>query len=178
MAEVVVDYGMLVLRLLHVGGGILWAGGAVLTTRFVVPTALELGASGAPFMAGLIEKRKLTVYMQIVAGTTVIAGTILYWIAADGDIIGWLTGGGRGTVLGIGAIAAWLAFLEGILQTGPAAKKLGALGAEAAAAGGPPSDDLKARMGKAQATMRRSGTITFYLLLVAIATMATARYFG
>jgi hypothetical protein len=33
-------------------------------------------------------------------------------------------------------------------------------------------------MGKAQATMRRSGAITFYLLLVAIATMATARYFG
>jgi len=173
-----VDWGFIVLRLLHVGGGILWAGGAVVTTRFIVPTALELGPKGGPFMAGLMQQRKLSVYLQIVAGITVVVGTILYWIDADGDIIGWLTGGGRGTVLGIGALAAWVAFFIAVFLAAPAAARLGSLGAEMAALEGPPSDDLKGRLGKTQSDIRRWAAVTFYLLLVAIACMATARYFG
>jgi hypothetical protein len=172
------DWGLIGLRLLHVGGGILWAGGAVVTTRFIVPTALELGPKGGPFMSGLMQQRKLSVYLQVVAGITVVAGSILYWIDADGDIIGWLTGGGRGTVLGIGAIAAWAAFFIAVFLAAPAAGRLGALGAEAAASENPPSDDLRARLAKTQTDIRRWAAVTFYVLLVAIACMATARYFG
>ena len=174
--EGIVDFGIIALRLLHVGGGILWAGGAVLITRFLTPVALELGPVAAPFMAKLTQAKKLTEYMTTAAATTVVAGSIMYWIDANGDPIKYFTTFGMGTGLGIGAIAAWIAFFEGMLLTGPTVKKLGALGAQAAAAGGPPSAELGAEIGKTQARLRQSAVTTFVLIVIAIVCMSTARY--
>ncbi len=175
------DLGMIVLRLLHVGGGILWAGGAVLITRFLTPAALALGPAGAPFM-GRLTARKLTEFMTTVAAITVLAGSVVYWVDANGDIVRFFTGGSAlglmGTGLGIGGIAAWLAFLEGVLVTGPTVKRMGGLGAQlaAAAAGGPPPADLVAGMQATQAKLRQSATLTFALVAIAVVCMSTARY--
>jgi hypothetical protein len=175
-----VDPVFLVLRLLHVGGGILWAGGAVLTTRYITPAALALGPAGAPFMAELTGVRKMTNYMTTVAATTVLAGSAMFLLDANsmagGDIAKFVTSGGIGTGLAIGGLFAWIAFFEGMLVTGPTVKRMGALGAQAAAAGGPPPAELMAQVAATQAKLRQSATMTFWIILVAIVCMATARY--
>lgn len=167
------DLGIIALRLVHVGSAILWAGGSVFVERFVNPTVEELGPGAGPFMAGL-TKRRITVYFPIVAGLTVLAGTWLYWIDAGGNVIGYLTGGGPGTVFGIGGIAAWIGFIVGAVGIGPNLARIGK--AQAAMAAGGPSPELLAQIASARAGLHLAGRIGLLMVGIAIVCMATARY--
>ena len=165
--------GIIVLRLIHVGSAIMWAGGSIFIERFVEPTSNELGKASAPFYAGMM-KRGLTVYFPIVALLTVLAGSILYWIDANGNVIGYLTGGGAGTAFGIGGIAAWLGFLVGGAMIGPNASKLAKANAAMAESGETP--ELLAQVAAASKAIHTAGRFGLVMLAIAIVTMATARY--
>jgi hypothetical protein len=80
-------------------------------------------------------------------------------------------------VFTIGAICGIIAWASGFALLAPTIKKVGELGAEIQAAGGPPSAELMGRMQAAQARVRRIGQTDTVLIIVAIVTMATARYF-
>jgi uncharacterized membrane protein len=167
------DVGLILLRIVHIGSAILWAGGSVFIERFVQPTANALGPAGEQFMTGMV-RRRMAVYFPIVAGLTVLAGSVLYWHDASGDVIGYLTGGGPGTVFGIGGIAAWIGFIVGAIGIGPNANKLARAGAEMARTG--PTPDLEAEANTARAAIHRAGQIGLVMLAIAIVTMASARY--
>ncbi len=167
------DLGVIVLRIIHIGAAILWAGGSIFIERFVEPVADELGPTGEPFMTGMM-RRGIGVYFPIVSGLTVVAGAILYWIDAGSDPIGYLAGGGAGTVFGLGGIAGLLAFLVGTVGVAPNAMKLGKV-REAMATGGP-TPELQATAAAARANLHRAGQIGLILLGLAILFMASARY--
>lgn len=167
------DLGIIALRLVHVGSAILWAGGSIFVERFMQPTVEELGPRAEPFMAGLM-RRRITVYFPIVSGLTVLAGSFLYWIDAHGNVVGYLTGGGTGTVFGIGGIAAWIGFLVGSIGVGPNAGRMAAASAAIAATG--PTPELEAKLASARAGLHRAGQIGLVMLAVAIVCMAVARY--
>lgn len=158
---------------MHIGAAILWAGGSIFIDRFVQPTADALGADGEPFMTGMMQRR-MAVYFPIVAGLTVLAGSALYWIDSGGNVVGYLTGGGPGTAFGIGGIAAWIGFVVGTVGIGPNAMKLAKAGAEIARTG--PSVELEAEAAAARNAIRRAGHIGLIMLVIAIVTMASARY--
>lgn len=170
------DIVVIILRLVHIIAGVMWVGGAIFVFRFIEPTAKELGPKAEPFMTGLVETRKIGLYFAIISGLTVLAGTLLFWINSAGDPIRWITGDATGLAFGIGGLAAWIAFILGLVAVKPAVEDLGTIGAAMRDAGGPPPAELVARMGAAQARVTRLGQIDLVLLVIAIVTMATARY--
>ena len=164
------------LRLVHVVSGILWVGGAFFTFRFLEPTAHELGPRAEEFMGQVMGKRKAPIYFTILAGLTVLAGTALFWIDSAGDPIGWITRDTTGLLFGLGGVTAWTAFILGLVVIKPAFDRLGALAAQAKAAGGPPTAELMAEIGAVQARLKTIGQVDIALLSITIVTMAVARY--
>ncbi|HUQ79259.1 MAG TPA: hypothetical protein VM427_10380 [Patescibacteria group bacterium] len=169
------DLAFIALRILHIGSGILWVGGAVLVFRFIEPTVEELGATGQTFMNSLVEKRKLPIYFMIVSTLTVFAGLILYWRASNGLNPSWITSptGLAFTTGGLSAVVAWILGNLGIKAT---IDKLTRLSTEAQAGGGPPSAELMAQIHAAVATLKRIGLIDLILLTIAVLAMESARY--
>jgi uncharacterized membrane protein len=169
-----VDLWIIVLRILHVGSAILWVGGSFFIERFFQPAADELGPSGVPFVSAVL-RRGMPQYFTIAAAVTVLAGSALYWIDSGGNVVGYLTGGGTGTVFGIGGIAAWISFIVGGALIGPNAAKLAKASEAIATTGSTP--DLVAQVAAAGAAIKRAGQVSIVGLTVAILAMATARYF-
>ena len=167
------DFGIMALRVVHIGAAILWVGGSVFIERFVQPTADELGPAGEPFM-GTMLRRGMPAYFPIVSGLTVLAGSWLYWIDSAGNPISYLTGGGSGITFGIGGIAAWIAFIVGAVAIGPNAARIARTNATIEATGRTP--ELEAQLVSANAAIHRAGQIGLVLLTIAIVCMAVARY--
>lgn len=168
------DYGIILLRILHIGSAVLWVGGSFFIERFFQPAADELGPGGVPFVSAVL-KRGMPLYFTIAAAMTVLAGSWLYWIDSGGNVIGYLTGGGPGTVFGIGGIAAWISFIIGGALIGPNSAKLAKASQAMATTGQTP--ELLAEVAAAAAAIKRAGQVSIVGLTVAILAMATARYF-
>jgi uncharacterized membrane protein len=50
------DWGLILLRIVHVGSAMTWFGGAIIGSFFLAPTAKALGQAGQPFMDHLITR--------------------------------------------------------------------------------------------------------------------------
>lgn len=87
----------------------------------------------------------------------------------------WI-GSSFGLVLTFGAVAATVAFVEGMVGVGRNVERLVDLGGAMAAAGGPPAPEQPARMGSLQSELKKYGQLDLLLLLVAVVAMSTARY--
>ena len=99
-----------------------------------------------------LGRRRYSLAMSIVTTLTVVSGAWLYWRDSSGFQLDWLTSGaGRG--FGIGALAALVSYIIGIAVIGPVGKRISALGEAMQSAGGPPSAEQLAEIGKAQRTM-------------------------
>ena len=55
---------IIVMRIVHVGGAMLWFGGAILSAFFLDPTERALGRQAQPFMEHLMNRRKLGIYFR------------------------------------------------------------------------------------------------------------------
>jgi putative copper export protein len=170
-----VDWLHIGLRIVHIGSAIAWAGGAALFFFYVEPTLNKLGPDAEKFANELINVRKVPIYFAIVSTLTVAGGAILYFGDAGGLQLWTST---TGIVFSIGAVAGILAWIGGSLLVAPAVKKVGAIGQEMKAAGGPPSAELMGRMQAAQHNLRQIGLWDLILIIVAIVCMESARYVG
>jgi uncharacterized membrane protein len=170
-----VDLFYLLLRLIHIVSGILWVGGALLIFLYVEPAATKLGPAAETFMNEIFFNRKLPIYFAVASTLTVLAGAVLYFRGAGGLAV-W--GGTTGTTLTVGALAAVVAWIGGNAFIPRTFMQFQKLGAEAAAAGGPPSADLQARIHAVQERLRLIGVIDTVLLVIAVITMESAKYLG
>jgi hypothetical protein len=169
------DLLQVLLRLVHIGAGILWVGGAVAFFVFIEPTASELGPDAEKFMERVIVKRRLPIYFLTLSGLTVLGGLILYWIDSSGLRAEWI-GTPFGLALTIGGIAALIAFVGGNLLIKPNIDRLAEIGAAIKAGGGPPSEAQMSQLQAVQARLRTIGLADTVLLAVAVIAMASARY--
>jgi uncharacterized membrane protein len=169
------DWLQIALRLLHIVAGVLWVGGAALFFFYVEPTLNKLGPNAEPFVDELVNKRKLPIYFAALSTATVIGGVLMYWRDSNGLSGSWMTSP-TGLAFGFGGICALIAWVMGFAVLTPAVQKVGALGSEMKAAGGPPSAELMGRMHAAQERVRTIGAIDLVLVLLAVLGMATARY--
>ncbi len=165
----------LVLHVLHIVAGVVWAGGAILMGLFIAPSVLATRPESGRFMQHLTGPRKLPVFMTIAAWITVICGVAMF-APAMGNLDPGVMRTPRGITLSIGALIALAAFLEGMLVNAPSAAKIGKLGQEIAASGQGPPPEQAQQMQALQGKLARGTARGAVLLLIAVACMAAARW--
>ncbi|HVL52992.1 MAG TPA: hypothetical protein VM344_01875 [Vitreimonas sp.] len=165
------DVEVIALRIVHILSGVLWVGGAALFFLYVEPTINKLGPDAEKFVDEMVNRRKIPVYFMVISTLTVIAGVILYWRQFAG-----VDTSPYGLALGLGGLAAIIAWLGGNVLIPRALRTLTTVAGEMNTAGGPPSAELVARLQAAQERLRLIGMVDLVLLVFAVVAMASARY--
>jgi uncharacterized membrane protein len=168
------DPTLIVLRIVHIVGGVFWAGAILFVVHFLEPAVRDTGPEGARIMRALQKRRYLEV-IPAVAALTLLSGFALYW-----RIFGRFHPGpgasGTEIALGLGGLVSLVAFVIGVTLLRPSALRIGTLGAELAEAPDERKATLQEEIGRLRLRMRRSGRGVAILLSVAILTMAVGRY--
>jgi hypothetical protein len=168
------DVTLILVRLVHIGLGVFWAGSVFFTTLFLAPALRDAGPDGAKVAAGLMRRRLFDV-LPIVAGLTIISGLWLYWRASFGFQPAYM-GSPVGITFGIGAVAAIVALVIGLVFVRPGMLKAAQLTQSAASAGAGEREAQLAAAQQARVRATSAQQIVTLLLLVAVATMAVGRY--
>jgi uncharacterized membrane protein len=165
-------YLIWLLRIIHIVAGVFWVGGTLIMTFFIGPTIGAIGEPGQKFIGHLMNNLKFSNRMSAAAGSTILAGFILFGLDARAGA-SWVRSS-FATGLSIGAVFALIGFAFGIM-IGRTTKAMAQLGAQMQ---GKPSPAQLAQMQtiqKQQATYSRISAIT---LVLAVIFMAIARYLG
>ena len=165
---------MISLRLIHIIFGAFWTGGAVSVAFFILPAQRAIGQPGMLFVRQLMMGQKFRSYMIGAAVLTILSGLTMYirYAMAGG---GW-SQTNTAKILGIGALTAIIAAGIGTGYTGKIGKRMLELGGQIQASDGPATDAQKAEMESLQGKMQSAFRIVAILLLITVATMASARY--
>ncbi len=169
------DIYMIILRLVHILAGVFWVGGIVIFAGFVQPAAQAAGADSQKFMQKLFAG-PLPLALTIAPPLNVLAGLIMYWRDSAGLSLVWIASG-SGRVFTLGALLALAGFVAGFFVARPAQLGLAALGKEIQTSGKPPTAEQLSQMGKYQMTLTQAAIWTAVFVSLALAAMATARYF-
>lgn len=166
---------LLILRLVHILGGIFWVGSMMFTTFFLIPVIGSSPAVAGQVMAGL-QKRRLFTFLPIVALLTIASGIRLLAIASAGFSSAYFSTS-MGRVFAASSLAATVAFLLSLLISRPGFVRVGRLGASLATA---PDEGARQRItAEMQRVSKRvaiANAVVAALLLFAAAGMAVARY--
>jgi uncharacterized membrane protein len=165
---------VIVLRIVHIGSAVFWAGTIFFFALFFLPRIKALGPEGGGVMQR-ITAPPFPAAMTWAAALTALSGVLLYWRSSGGFRAEWVTTG-TGLVLAIGGLSGLFAFLEGLLVSRPTTLRIAALGRAVAAAGGPPTPAQGAELQTLAAKLERALYRGAYLLLAALVGMAAARY--
>lgn len=165
---------LLVLRLLHVVGGIFWVGGGLYSTIFIMPALATAGPAAAPIFAEM-QRRKLFTVLPLVALTTMLSGLRLMWIVSGGFTASYFATG-PGLTFAIGGAASIIGFLVAMFVSRPASMKLGPLAAQLPSLSGEAKASAERRVAslKSQASVGTAAAVL--LLTVAAVAMSIARY--
>jgi uncharacterized membrane protein len=166
---------LLILRLVHVLGGIFWVGGMMYSTFFLVPALGDSPAAAGQVMAGL-QKRRLFMILPIVALLVILSGIRLMWIASAGFSESYLqTPTGR--TFSASALAAIVAFLLSVIISRPTFLRIGRLGASLGSTADPSEKErITAQIQRLRRRVTVANGIVVVLLLFAASGMAIARY--
>jgi uncharacterized membrane protein len=163
----------LLLRLIHILAGVFWVGAIFLIAGFLLPTARATGREGGRFMQHLLLQRRLPIFLAIAMLLTVLSGFTLYGRLVSSTHGAW-AGTPPGIAYGVGGLAAILGALVGMVVSGPAARRMAAIGQRAA--DGAPSAEQQAEIGQLQGRMVLGSRLVAGFLAVAAGAMAVARY--
>jgi uncharacterized membrane protein len=166
----------LVFRFIHIISGALWFGSAFLFALFIGPAAAKVGPASVPLMHVAVKERKVPQVITGLAITSVTVGWIMWlYHANQAGLSTWwdLT---EAKVLFLGGLLATVAMFEGLHGIGRNVEKLVDLGDTVAASGGPPSPEQMAETQRLGAAIEKASKIDLLLLFLAVACMATARY--
>ena len=168
------NFWMSILRLVHIFGGIMWAGSGLFLAGFVLPASKLMGKEGQAFMQTLTGRTRFSQMMAASSGSTLLSGLIMYYL-----LFGFLAplNTGPGLALTVGGLAGIGAFIVGTVVQGGSARRMEAIGKAVAAAGGPPSPEQLAELEQLQEHNARGAAITSFLFVIAIAGMTLSEYF-
>jgi uncharacterized membrane protein len=163
----------LVLRLIHILGGIFWLGSGAFTTFFLAPALARSGVNAGQVF-GALQARKLFAILPGVAVLTILSGLRLIWIDSAGFDPRYFASA-TGAAFAIGGAAAVTAFLLSLLVTRPSNVRAGKLGASMATATEGERVRIAAGMTRLQRRASLAGSIAMVLLIFGAAGMAVAR---
>jgi uncharacterized membrane protein len=166
---------LLLLRIIHVVGAIVWVGGGVYVAFFLIPALLPNPQLIPQVMDGL-QRRKVFVILPTVGLLVILTGIRLLWIDSAGFDESFLsTASGR--TFSIGGTAGIIAFLVQVLVQRPAGARLGKIAAALAAS---PSPEERQRLtGDADRMRKRNSWGVLAAVgfgLIAAVAMSIARY--
>lgn len=166
---------VIVLRLIHVLGGVFWVGTFWFLTFFLFPIMGGVGPAAAPVMAGLQRRRFMTV-LPIAALLTLASGIGLFWWHSGGAVGPYTATASGGTYATAGLLAI-VAFLVGVLVSRPTAMAAGRLMQEMSGiAAGPEREALANRLAALQRRGVLANAVVAVLLTAATVGMTLARY--
>lgn len=171
------DIYLILLRLIHILAGVLWAGAAISYFFFMEPTVKGLGPAGPKFMQDLVDKRRYPLFMNVVSALTIAAGLLLLWNASGGLKLVWIMSE-PGPGFTVGSVVAIVVYGIGFFMIRPWAERPGALGKAIGAASGPPTAEQGAELHRLSEEMHKFERLDVILLTISLITMATARYWN
>ncbi|MDL1943257.1 hypothetical protein FBQ99_13010 [Chloroflexi bacterium CFX2] len=158
-------YVILILRVLHLGGGIMWVGSAALYLLLLIPAVRSVQSAGQKFMQAFGPR--FGAMMGIVTTVTVLSGALLYArFFAGGISFIWTTGAGFGFT--VGAVAALGSYILGTSYFGKMQGRIARLGAEMESAQGAPKPAQIQEMNRLQSSLMKAYQFDFFLLAVAM----------
>ena len=165
------DIVLIVLRILHIFGGVAWVGATWMVVFFIEPTVTALGPDGGKFMNYMATTRRYPIYISIAAGVTLLAGIVLFGVSSWAKV--WNTP--RALTFLIGGL---FGIAGGVIggMTGGVTGRMTKLGGEIAQQGKPPSPQQMAEMKTLQERLRSFARLTAILTSIALLAMAAARY--
>jgi hypothetical protein len=166
------DIVVVVLRLLHIFGGIFWVGASLMSVGFLNPAIQASGPAGGQVMRNLMTGTRLSSMMGLAGLVTVLAGLWLYVRVSGGLQLAWITTA-PGLTLTIGGLAGIAAAGVGGGVTGRTAKQIAQLNAGHQ---GAPSDVQSAELRSLQQRLQHAQRWTVALMIVAVIGMSVARY--
>ena len=169
------DVYMVILRVIHILAGVLWAGWAFVMVGFIEPASKAAGPEGGKFMQALTGKTRLLQTMLVAPPLVIITGVLLYW-QVSGRLNGSWILSPAGLAMTIGSLAGILGFVVGLTISRPAAERLAALSKEMQSAGGPPSPEQLGQLRALQQQLSKGGRYSAILLAISVIGMAAARY--
>lgn len=162
-------------RTVHIFASVLWVGGAIVWAFYFNPAIKASGPGGVGVLQNLIGRQRYPLYMNTVALLTILSGIYLIVVNSAGLKLAWFrTGPGIGFTLG--AVVGIAVFFVGFFGIRPRGERMGELGREIGASGGPPSPAQLAEMAKIEQEMGLFERIDFVMLVVALLAMSTARF--
>jgi hypothetical protein len=163
---------LIILRVIHVLGGLFWVGAGLYNTIFVFPALNRIGGPVPGQVMGALQQRRLFVVMPIVAALTVLSGARLWWIVGGG----WHYFQHRsGHIFAVSGIFAIVSFIVGMAISRPAGVRAGTL-ARSAASDETSRNLIAGEIAKLQRRAIVSGHVAIALLILAAVGMAVARY--
>jgi uncharacterized membrane protein len=162
---------IIVLRLIHIFGGMFWIGSTLLIDYFVIPSAMATAETGQKFIGHFITMSPIGRAGSISAFLTILAGASLYWIDSNGFTSPWTTSS-AGWGFGIGALLA----IAGLFFAALHGRHLFLFAETASQIAGRATPPELEKLQIAHKRLRISGRLVTALLLLALACMATARY--
>ena len=168
-------WDIVILRLIHIISGVLWAGASFSFAGFIEPAARHAGPEGGRFMQSLATRTRYSIAMGIAALLATLAGLWLFWIDSGRLNPAWL-GTGTGLALTTGGAAGILAAIIGFTFQFSSTRRLEKLGQEIGRSGGAPSPAQAQELQQLQGKLRMGGRWIAGLLAIVVVTMATARY--
>jgi hypothetical protein len=167
---------LVILRILHIACGVMWAGTAFIMAFYIFPAVNKSGPDGPKMMQAISGTNKFPLMLMIVSTLTLLSGFLLMWQLSAGFNGAWFLSK-YGMSLAIGGGAALIAFLQGFAINRPALLRMQAIGAAVAAAGKGPSEQERVELLSIRSRIYFSSLLIAGWLLVAVVTMAGARYF-
>ena len=163
------------LRLIHILGGVYWAGTMFFFVTFLEPSLRSLGPDGGKVMIRLFERGYMKV-LPIVAILTVLSGLWLLWILSAGFQPSYM-GSPLGIGLSSGGTLAIIALLIGLIVMRPVGARIWEIARQLPQETSEATRNaLLAEMGKLRERTVFAGRLIFGLLVGAVALMALARY--
>lgn len=166
---------LVILRIVHIVGGVFWAGTLGFQAWYIIPAVKALGPDGSKFSQQLTKTRRFPLVMAIVAGLTTLSGILMMAKLSNGFQSAWFDSYYAKT-LSIGGVLAIVAYTIGLSVNIPSITRMTAIGRAAAAAGGPPSPEQMTQLQRLRKRLFRAVQIIAVLLFLAVACMSTAQY--
>src|SRR5687768_7076227 len=98
-------YYLIILRILHIAFGILWAGTALLMVFYIFPAVEKAGAEGGKIMQAITGTNKFPQVLTAAATITVVTGYLMMWQLSAGFTPAWFQSK-YGMSLGMGGFTA------------------------------------------------------------------------
>lgn len=152
-----------ILRLLHIVGGLIWVGAALVMSFYIEPALKQAGAAGSGILHKLYRQTNYARLIPLSALVTTVAGLLLYGALSYHETLS----SSMGVILSLGAFVGLLAFLHGWFAVWRPAGQYAEM-----------SESRTDEISALEAKMRRNGRISMWLALSSLVLMAGARYIG